>query len=215
MNKIVCDLCGTSYPETVPQCPICGTAKSNGTKTTSGSETGYAYVKGGRFSHANVRKRMGGNQELPRVVAPAKPPKQTPKKDEPPKQKAPEAPKPTKEPKTVATPTPAERPARRRPAAKQAPKEKGRGTNILLAIIALLLVIAIIAVFAYLVKDYIDGRKPTEPQGTGTTVSTAPTELNIPCREVRLALNEKTFTCLLYTSPSPRDRSVSRMPSSA
>ena len=25
----------------------------------------------------------------------------------------------------------------------------------------------------------------------------------------------KTFTCLLYTSPSPRDRNVSRMPSSA
>ena len=29
-----------------------------------------------------------------------------------------------------------------------------------------------------------------------------------------LATNQK-YTCLLYTSPSPRDRSVSRMPSSA
>ena len=29
-----------------------------------------------------------------------------------------------------------------------------------------------------------------------------------------LATNE-TYTCLLYTSPSPRDRSLSRMPSSA
>ena len=28
-------------------------------------------------------------------------------------------------------------------------------------------------------------------------------------------LNEKTKDCLLYTSPSPRDRSSSRMPSSA
>ena len=28
-------------------------------------------------------------------------------------------------------------------------------------------------------------------------------------------LDELPFTCLLYTSPSPRDRSLSRMPSSA
>ena len=27
--------------------------------------------------------------------------------------------------------------------------------------------------------------------------------------------NDKCYVCLLYTSPSPRDRSVSRMPSSA
>ena len=78
MNKIVCDLCGASYPETAPQCPICGTAKSGAAKSTSGSETGYAYVKGGRFSHANVRKRNAGNKELPRVVAPVKPQKPAP-----------------------------------------------------------------------------------------------------------------------------------------
>ena len=30
-----------------------------------------------------------------------------------------------------------------------------------------------------------------------------------------LATNQKYTVCLLYTSPSPRDRSVSRMPSSA
>ena len=29
------------------------------------------------------------------------------------------------------------------------------------------------------------------------------------------ALFQNRYTCLLYTSPSPRDRSVSRMPSSA
>ena len=32
---------------------------------------------------------------------------------------------------------------------------------------------------------------------------------------VRLALGEKHATCLLYTSPSPRDATLSRMPSSA
>ena len=24
MSKIICDICGTSYPETAKQCPICG-----------------------------------------------------------------------------------------------------------------------------------------------------------------------------------------------
>ena len=33
--------------------------------------------------------------------------------------------------------------------------------------------------------------------------------------EVEIDLNEITETCLLYTSPSPRDRTRSRMPSSA
>ena len=31
----------------------------------------------------------------------------------------------------------------------------------------------------------------------------------------QLGNDEQSFACLLYTSPSPRDRSVSRMPSSA
>ena len=30
-----------------------------------------------------------------------------------------------------------------------------------------------------------------------------------------LGIGESTSTCLLYTSPSPRDKTVSRMPSSA
>ena len=32
---------------------------------------------------------------------------------------------------------------------------------------------------------------------------------------IRRKLKPETYLCLLYTSPSPRDRSVSRMPSSA
>jgi uncharacterized protein YjdB len=189
MNKIVCDLCGTSYPETAPQCPICGTAKTTATKSASGSDTGYAYVKGGRFSHANVKKRNAGNKELPRVVAPVKPQKPAPQP------KAPKEPKEPKQPKTTATPMPAaQQPApRRQTAPRQPQKEKGRGTNILLAAIALLLVIAILAVFAYLVKGFLDDRKPTEPPATTTSPTTA-TDLKIPCRGVSLALNNKTFS---------------------
>lgn len=189
MNKIVCDLCGTSYPETAPQCPICGTAKTTATKSASGSETGYAYVKGGRFSHANVKKRNAGNKELPRVVAPTKPQKPAPQPKEP-KQ----TPKEVKETRPAAPkPTAAQTAARRQAAPRQTKKEKGRGTNILLAAIALLLVIAILAVFAYLVKGFLDDRKPTDPPTTTTSPST-PTDLKIPCRGVSLALNNKTFS---------------------
>lgn len=192
MNKIVCDLCGTSYPETAPQCPICGTAKTTATKSASGSETGYAYVKGGRFSHANVKKRNAGNKELPRVVAPVKPQKSAPQPKEP--KQTPQEVKEVKQTKPAAPkPTAAETAARRQATPRQPQKEKGRGTNILLAAIALLLVIAILAVFAYLVKGFIDDRKPTDPPATTTSPST-PTDLKIPCRGVSLALSNKTFS---------------------
>ncbi len=69
MSKIICDVCGTSYPETATQCPICGCV-SPGSKTVSGDTDSaaqrpvgtYTYVKGGRFSKANVRKRNQQNQ---------------------------------------------------------------------------------------------------------------------------------------------------------
>ncbi len=59
MNKIICDLCGTSYPETQSQCPICGTAKTDASVQRPNTADNYAYVKGGRFSQSNVRKRNG------------------------------------------------------------------------------------------------------------------------------------------------------------
>ena len=59
MSKVICDVCGTTYPETAQQCPICGCAKNTTAQTIAGeaSEGGYAYVKGGRFSKSNVKKR--------------------------------------------------------------------------------------------------------------------------------------------------------------
>ena len=30
MSKIVCDICGTAYPETAEACPICGCTKEAG-----------------------------------------------------------------------------------------------------------------------------------------------------------------------------------------
>lgn len=71
MSKVICDVCGTTYPETAAACPICGCAKNSTEQTavdmTPAEETvGYTYVKGGRFSKANVRKR---NKKSARTVA--------------------------------------------------------------------------------------------------------------------------------------------------
>lgn len=61
MNKVICDVCGTAYPETSNQCPICGCAKvaSQAAAPESAAEetTAYSYVKGGRFSKKNVKAR--------------------------------------------------------------------------------------------------------------------------------------------------------------
>lgn len=61
MSKILCDVCGTSYPETAAQCPICGCVRPGEAQSvisdTSEGNDGYTYVKGGRFSKSNVRKR--------------------------------------------------------------------------------------------------------------------------------------------------------------
>ncbi len=61
MSKVICDVCGTTYPETASSCPICGCAMKKPAQTAAGGpdeQTGsYTYVKGGRFSKSNVRKR--------------------------------------------------------------------------------------------------------------------------------------------------------------
>lgn len=73
MSKIICDVCGTSYPETATQCPICGCVRSGDAHIVSGDTNGieegttggYTYVKGGRFSKSNVKKRSRSTQVAP------------------------------------------------------------------------------------------------------------------------------------------------------
>lgn len=82
MSKIICDVCGTSFPETANQCPICGCAASADNLVTNtpkdNNEDGhgsYTHVKGGRFSKANVKKRNSGRHvavESKKESAPAK-----------------------------------------------------------------------------------------------------------------------------------------------
>ena len=85
MSKIICDVCGTSYPDTATQCPICGCVRTPENKKTSedrNAEVGYTYVKGGRFSKSNVRKRMkSGNSVSVNVAKNTKKPTQKPEKN--------------------------------------------------------------------------------------------------------------------------------------
>ena len=60
LSKLICDICGTSYPDTSTQCPICGCVRPVESATVNDSDSdksGYTYVKGGRFSKSNVKKR--------------------------------------------------------------------------------------------------------------------------------------------------------------
>lgn len=70
MGKIICDICGTSYPETADQCPICGCAKDMTAEALLGetleeeiTETVQERPKGGRFAASNVRKRKPRHEE--------------------------------------------------------------------------------------------------------------------------------------------------------
>ena len=66
-----------------------------------------------------------------------------------------------------------------------------------------------------LTTDYTVSGAGTDSGGNVTFV-TAPASGNTVKIERNLAFTQTTvYTCLLYTSPSPRDRTRSRMPSSA
>ena len=134
MSKIICDVCGTSYPETSAQCPICGSARpvqvhasvADGAAAAQGS--GYTYVKGGRFSKANVRKRNMAMQAAG-------------------------------------------------DAAMEDLPESNTKTRLLI-VTAIVLILAIIAVAAYIVIHFFDlfgsGQRPTQSTQTSASVSTQP-----------------------------------------
>lgn len=179
MSKIVCDICGASYPDTEELCPICGTAKSDAPAAGDTAQAGaYAYVKGGRFSKTNVKKRNNGQQELPRTEMPA-----------PAEQMPPLQPEPADEPK----PQRPERPRRER---KEPPR-----VNIALIIIVILLVAAIVAVCIYIGMKWVERINAESTQPSTSTVLTDPTggiidpgPVSIPCTSLRLPFDEWVMT---------------------
>ncbi len=69
MSKIICDICGTVYPDNAPVCPICGYPHRENEKTISDQSPNQVnpardagnHVKGGKFSSRNVKKRHEGD----------------------------------------------------------------------------------------------------------------------------------------------------------
>ena len=59
MNRIICDICGSEYPETAERCPVCNYPRQGTEKLVAAeSEIVQTRVKGGRFSSKNVKKRQ-------------------------------------------------------------------------------------------------------------------------------------------------------------
>ena len=64
MSKIICDICGTKYPDTEAECPICGFTNDNVAKTDGLEENfleeiiqeSHPKAKGGLFNRSNSRK---------------------------------------------------------------------------------------------------------------------------------------------------------------
>lgn len=192
MENVICDVCGTSFPETDAQCPICGCARSDNRQTSAGNtaadeEAGYAYTKGGRFSKSNVRKRLKAAQIQPVPV---------------------EIPVRNPDPQKLEYDDYDE---------YEEDEEEQTVSNKGLIVIVVLLLLAIIAVSSYIAIVHFDifgMNNTTVPTGTTApsgqiTSPTDPSGLRIPCTglsvESNIALVEKGSVMQLSFSVDPID----------
>lgn len=227
MRKIVCEVCGTSYPETASACPICGSARSVDARILvddsgdSAPETPtYTYVKGGRFSKKNVRKRNamknnpGRREEIP-VRKAAKPrPAPTGQKAE----RKPVIQEPVSEtvsPKPTATVNPAPEkeaaPATQKKAAQAVRSSESRkGNGGLVAAIAVLAII-VVGLGAYLgLRQFAPEVLANIGLGTPTEAATEPSVKVLPCTDLVLVDSTVTLdrlgaTWKISAVPTPAD----------
>ncbi len=179
MDKIICDLCGTSYPDTASQCPICGTARTDASKQQSADMTAdsYAYVRGGRFSKSNVRKRNSGQ---------------------------PERRQPGQVRNTQTKPT---QPQEHKSRQTQPQEEEEGGSNRGLIIIVVVLLLAIIGMCAFIAMKFIDlSNAGGHDHSTGT--QSTPVASQVQCTGVQIEPKELTFaasnkTILLQPTVTP------------
>ena len=62
MSKVICEICGTAYPDTEKECPVCGfekpeTAEFAPDDAPASSAEASGHVRGGRFSKSNVTRK--------------------------------------------------------------------------------------------------------------------------------------------------------------
>ena len=192
MSKIICDVCGTRYPDTAEQCPICGHIRESAGKTAEDlfvmedtRTESYQKVRGGRFSKANVKKRTAGmiqyEEEPEELLKPAK-------KEKPAK----------------------ERTARKTEEAAAAEENEDifvednqtKKANTVLNILLVIVILALLGVTAYIFTQHVlPGMNKPEPTVAPTiVVVTEPTEPveteepTYPCDELLLQDTEHLFT---------------------
>ena len=189
MSKIICDVCGTRYPDTAEQCPICGHIREAGGKTT---EDVFAVddirpeprqkVQGGRFSKTNVKKRNEGT--LTYEEAPVKKSKPAKRADDVKAVKPAETAKTAKNEEDIF-----------------AEDRQNKKANTVLNILLVIVILALLAVTAYIFTQHVlpELNKP-EPTTAPTVVETEPTEPLVteeptyPCDELLLEETEILLT---------------------
>lgn len=191
MSKIICDVCGTQYPESAEACPICGRVRVTGGKTAADdilmdeaqAGTSRSKVRGGRFSKANVRKR---NRNVPRYENPQ------------------ENPRGKKRPE---------------PEEEYTEPERQNGSNRLLNILLVVVIVALLVVTGYIFVEFFlpnvllpEETIPTETVPATTAAPTETEEPTVPCVGLELTdgeeyveLTEEGQSWLLNIAVSPED----------
>lgn len=222
MNKVICDICGTTYPETAEQCPICGFARDMGAaaevevpvEEIPQAMPARNQVKGGRFSQANVRKRNNSTPRYQAQLVDDEDDSFTPAAAHkahraPVIPTAPAAPKASAEPKAPKAPKPV-KPAK-------APKEPADDSNKPLVIILIILIAAVLVVSAFLFTKYAlpaltgDDKETTEQTEDESTESEPTEDPTVPCESLTLLdgtgkdLTEEGQYWLLNVDVQPAD----------
>ena len=146
MEKIICNICGTSYPDTADCCPICGFGKDGKLfepvdeilLEEESAEKTHETVKGGRFSRPNASKRSD--------AVPAKDPFQDEDDDE-----------------KYGEPTP------------PVNKDK-QGSNMGLIVTLVVLLLAIVAVIIYIYLSFFAPQGEKKPNSETTEPKSSTTE---------------------------------------
>ena len=159
MNQIICDICGSAYPEGYDRCPVCSYPRQGGEKVVAAGavEAVPEKVKGGQFSKKNVKKRRKAQKKAALAAMPAEP------------LEGDEAVE-TEENEAAAEP-------------------RSSRPNRPLWITIIILLIAIVLVAAYIAMRFGQGLGMFLPEQTTTPATTAPaetTEPTVPCAGILL-----------------------------
>lgn len=181
MSKIICDVCGTRYPDTAEQCPICGHIREAAGKTVEdvlimddARPEPREKVRGGRFSKSNVQKRAEGTLHYEAAPAKSKAARRA------------EASRPSRKDEDIFT-----------------EDDQHKKANTLLNVLLVIVILALLAVTGYIFVEHVlpELNKPeaTVPPTEFQVETTAPMpteteEPTFPCEELVLEETEVLLT---------------------